>query len=215
MARDINPQCKRCRRMGAKLFLKGDRCNTSKCAMVKRNYIPGMHGQKAGKGSRMTGYGLQLREKQKAKATYGILERQMRRYYDTAIRTKGDTSAILFKILESRFDNVVFRAGFAVNRKLARQLVNHKHFLVNGKRVNIPSYSIQMNDKISIDKNSAQKAPFKDLSEKLKAPLGRGETTDWLNVDPHELTIVKIGEPNIQKTAPNYDIKQIIEFYSR
>lgn len=214
MARDTNPQCKRCRRMGTKLFLKGDRCNTSKCAMVKRNYAPGAHGQKAagGKGSRMTGYGLQLREKQKAKATYGILERQMQRYYDTAIGTKGDTSAILFKILESRFDNVVFRAGFTANRKLARQLVNHKHFLVNGKRVNIPSYAIKLNDKISIDKNSLQKAPFKDLSEKLKA---NREMTDWLNVDGKELTVVKIGEPNILKTVPNYDIRQIIEFYSR
>ena len=198
--------------MAAKLFLKGDRCNTSKCAMVKRNYIPGMHGQKAGKGSRMTGYGLQLREKQKAKATYGILERQMRRYYDMAIATKGDTSAILFKILESRFDNVIFRAGFAVNRKLARQLVSHKHLLVNDKRVNIASYRIQMNDKISIDKNSLAKVPFKDLSEKLKT---NREMADWLNVDAKELTIVKIGEPNMQKAAPNYDIRQIIEFYSR
>ena len=214
MARDINPQCKRCRRMGAKLFLKGERCNTSKCAMVKRNYAPGAHGQKAagGKGGRMTGYGMQLREKQKAKATYGILERQMRRYYDTAIRTKGDTSEILFKILESRFDNVVFRAGFAVNRKLARQLVNHKHFAVNGKRVNIPSYAIQMNDKITIDKTSAQKTPFKDLSEKLKT---NRVVTDWLSVDAKDLVIAKIGEPNMQKAAPNYDIRQIIEFYSR
>ncbi|OGF36937.1 30S ribosomal protein S4 [Candidatus Falkowbacteria bacterium RIFOXYC2_FULL_48_21] len=214
MARDTNPQCKRCRRMGAKLFLKGDRCNTSKCAMVKRNYAPGAHGQKAagGKGGRMTGYGMQLREKQKAKATYGILERQMRRYYDTAIRTKGDTSDILFKILESRFDNVVFRAGFAVNRQLARQLVNHNHFAVNGKRVNIPSYAIQMNDKITIDKTSAQKVPFKDLSEKLKTSR---EVTDWLSVDAKDLVIAKIGEPSMQKAAPNYDIRQIIEFYSR
>lgn len=212
MARDIATPCKRCRRYGEKLFLKGDRCNTSKCAMVKRNYVPGMHGQKAGRGGRITGYGLQLREKQKAKVTYGVLERQMRRYYDTAIRTKGDTSNILFSILESRLDNAVFRAGFAVNRKLARQLISHGFFAVNGKPVDIPSYEVKKGDKISLRETGRQKAPVRDLSEKLKTAH---PTTDWLNVDVKELTIQKVGDPDIRKTAPNYDIKQIIEFYSR
>jgi len=212
MGRDIKAKCKQCRRVGTKLFLKGDRCSTSKCAIVKRNYIPGMHGTKIGKaGTRLTGYGIQLQEKQKAKKTYRILEKQFSNYFKKAINTKGDTAEVLYRFLELRVDNVVFRGGFASSRDKARQIVNHGLLFVNGKKVNIPSYQVRLKDKITIKKEAQAKKIFEGLSESLQGK----EVAEWLLVDPKELAITVIDLPSLKKTKPNFDLKAIIEFYSR
>jgi small subunit ribosomal protein S4 len=210
MGKKLGPQCKQCRREGKKLFLKGERCFTSKCAMVKRNYPPGAHGITKRK-PRVTEYGLQLREKQKAKRIYGILERQFRNYYRKAIKKVGDTGEILFQFLEQRLDNVVYRLGFAKSRKLARQLVNHGHFLVNGKKVDIPSFELKLGDIVSIKESSLKLAPFKDLSEVLK----KQETVAWLSLDPKTLEGKVLVKPTKEDLAEAFDVKLIVEYYSR
>lgn len=211
MARFVDSKCQQCRREGKKLFLKGERCHTSKCALVKRNYIPGIHGPKLGRGKRLTGYGEQLREKQTAKRTYGLLERQFRNYFDKAINRTGDTGENLFKLLEMRFDNAVYRSGLASSRAKARQLVNHGHLLVNDKKVDIPSYQLKAKDKISIREKSRELAPFKALAEELK----NKECPDWLILDPKDLTVVIADAPSVAKNKPGFDLKLITEFYSR
>ena len=196
-----------------KLFLKGERCTTSKCSLVRRSYIPGMHGPKQqGKGgSRMTGYGIQLREKQKAKRTYRILERQFFNYFQKAKIQKGDTGANIFKFLEMRLDNAVFRAGFAVSRDLARQLVSHGHILVNGKKVNIPSYQLKLKDKVSLKKKTADSEHFKALAENLRSK----EVADWLVVDADTMTVTVLDMPNSEKQKSGFDMKAIVEYYSK
>lgn len=213
MARDLNPKCKQCRREGIKLFLKGDRCFGSKCAIVKRNYIPGMHGIKLGRAGtgRLSGYGQQLREKQKAKRTYHILEKQFQNYFKKAVRKRGDTGAFLFSFLEKRLDNAVYRAGLAVNRIQARQFVNHGHISVNGRRVSIPSYQVKIKDKIAIMPASLKFEHFKSLPEKLK----NKEITEWLDMELKNLTATVVDEPSLEKQRPNFDLKQVTEFYSR
>ncbi len=211
MARNLDPKCKQCRRERAKLYLKGERCNSSKCAMVKRNYIPGIHGIKQGKGARLTGYGIQLREKQKAKRTYRILEDQFRKYFDKAIARTGDTGENLFKLLESRLDNVVYKAGFAVSRDAARQFIGHNHFLVNGKKVNIPSFQVHIKDKITIKPKSLGMEKFSSLTETLK----NVQIPEWLSVDMKELIITVVDEISLEKSNPGIDLKLIIEYYSR
>ena len=141
MARYIGPVCRLCRREGMKLFLKGERCYTEKCAIEKRNFPPGQHGKT--RKAKLVGYGLQLREKQKVKRIYGVLEDQFRRYFEAAERTRGITGETLLQLLERRLDNVIYRLGLATSRPQARQLVRHGHFLVNGKKVDIPSYSVK------------------------------------------------------------------------
>ena len=148
MARDLGPKCRICRREGMKLFLKGERCYTDKCAIEKRNVPPGQHGQR--RGRRSLGYGLQLREKQKVKRIYGVLEDQFRRYFESAERTRGITGETLLQLLERRLDNVVYRLGLSTSRPQARQFVRHGHFLVNGKKVDIPSYSLKQGDRKSV-----------------------------------------------------------------
>lgn len=211
MARNLTNKCKQCRREGVKLFLKGERCNSSKCAIAKRNFVPGLHGPKMGKGSRLSGYGLQLREKQKAKRTYKILERQFRNYFKKAIDKVGDTGAILFKFLELRLDNAVYRSGFTTNRDQARQLVNHGHVLVNGKKVDIPSYQLKVKDKITLKPKLLEKESFKNVAERL----GKLELPHWLSMDAKNLEATIIELPELQKNHPNFDLKLIIEFYSR
>jgi small subunit ribosomal protein S4 len=213
MARNIDPKCKQCRREGVKLFLKGERCLSSKCALTKRNYIPGVHGVKLGRGGRLTGYGTQLREKQKAKKTYRVLEAQFKKYFDEAKKKKGNTAELLFQLLERRLDNVVFQAGFSAGRNLARQLVRHGHFLVNGKKVNIPSFSVKIKDKVAVKPNSLKLKYFQDLAEKIKGK--EKELPDWLALDAKSGEITIVGLPDWQKTEPNFDLKQVIEFYSR
>lgn len=148
MGRNLEPKCKQCRREGTKLSLKGEKCMTAKCPMVKRSYRPGQHGPVT--RVRPTPYGTQLREKQKAKATYGLMERQFRNYFDKAKRVTGDTTDVFVRLLEMRLDNVVYRLGFARSRSLARQIVNHGHVLVNGKSVTIPSYQVRSGDIVTL-----------------------------------------------------------------
>src|SRR5215204_5215431 len=148
MARYIGPVCRLCRREGMKLFLKGERCYTDKCAIEKRNVPPGQHGRS--RKAKMVGYGVQLREKQKVKRTYGVLENQFRRYFEAADRQKGVTGELLLQFLERRLDNVIYRLGFATSRAQARQLVRHGHFLVNGRRVNIPSFQVKPDNVITM-----------------------------------------------------------------
>src|ERR671918_853013 len=156
MARYIGPVCRLCRREGMKLFLKGERCYTDKCAIEKRNFAPGQHGK--ARKQKMAGYGVQLREKQKVKRMYGVLEDQFRRYFEVADRTRGITGETLLQLLERRFDNVIYRLGLATSRAQARQLVRHGHFLVNGRKVDVPSYSVRVGDLIGVRTGSDQNA---------------------------------------------------------
>jgi small subunit ribosomal protein S4 len=201
-------QCKKCRRAKEKLFLKGDRCYTPKCALVKRAYPPGVHGKRRGG---LSEYGKQLLEKQKIRHTYGILERQFRKYVEGISGRQGDKRELLFRRLEKRLDNVIFRLGFAQSRRKAKQIVSHGHILVNGKRMNIPSYEVRVKDKISIKARSQSLAIFKDLKEVLQ----KRQVPQWLSLDVEKLEAVILADaPDI-----NQDILQslglIIEFYSR
>lgn len=209
MARQIKNKCKQCRREGQKLFLKGDRCNTAKCVMVKRNYPPGVHGTK-GYG-RQTDYGVQLREKQKAKRIYRLMEKQFNNYFKKADKSKENTEQILLELLEMRLDNAVYRAGFTNSRNLARQLINHNHFQVNGKKVNIPSYQLNIGDIVSIRDKSKELKIFEKLSNKIK----KAEPLPWLSVDPEKLEIKITDKPKLDESKGEFDPKLIIEFYSR
>ena len=176
MARYAGPVCRLCRREGMKLFLKGERCYAEKCAIERRNVPPGHHGK--GRKAKLQGYGLQLREKQRVKRMYGVLERQFRRYFHEADRRKGITGETLLQLLESRLDNVVYRLGFATSRPQARQLVRHGHFLVNGRRADIPSYSLRAGDRVSVKSRSASNATISYAREEVK---GRG-VPEWLEL---------------------------------
>src|SRR5262252_4144761 len=178
MARYIGPVCRLCRREGMKLFLKGERCYTDKCAIEKRNVPPGQHGRS--RKAKMVGYGVQLREKQKVKRTYGVLESQFRRYFEAADRQKGVTGELLLQMLERRLDNVVYRIGFATSRAQARQLVRHGHFTVNGRKVNVPSYLVRAGDTVSVRDRSQKVAR---IQESLELAQRRG-VPDWLEITP-------------------------------
>ena len=178
MARYTDANCRLCRREGQKLFLKGDRCYSTKCAMERRGYAPGQHGQGRSKAS---DYALQLREKQKTKRFYGLQETQFRNLFDKADRKSGITGENLLILLETRLDNVVFRLGFASSRKEARQLVNHGHFTVNGKKVNIPSYTVKPGDVIKVKEKSTNSPKFKEVKEMtITVP-------EWVSVDVEKL----------------------------
>jgi small subunit ribosomal protein S4 len=209
MARNLKSKCARCRREGEKLFLKGERCYMAKCGAVRRPYPPGMHGPK-GK-SRLTGYGTQLREKQKAKHIYGILERQFRNYFDKASKKRGDTSEFLLQLIEMRFDNTVYRLGLGKSRQQARQLVNHGLFFVNGKRVTIPAYQVEVGDIISIKPSAANKKIFQNLSQTLQ----KHEAPVWLSLDSAKLEGKVVRKPTKDDVKTQFDLKMIIEFYSR
>lgn len=209
MARNLKSKCAQCRREGEKLFLKGDRCCTSKCALIRRGYPPGIHGPK-GK-TRLTGYGTQLREKQKAKHIYGILERQFKNYFEKASQRKGDTSEFLLQLLEMRLDNVIYRLGFAKARQQTRQLVNHGLFLVNGKKVNIPSYQVKVGDVITVKSSAASRPLFQNLLPTLK----KQEILTWLSLDVDKLEGKIVRKPAKDDVKTQFDLKMIIEFYSR
>lgn len=209
MGRNLKPQCKQCRREGEKLFLKGDRCFTSKCAIVKRNFVPGMH---ASKGKpRLSGYGLQLREKQKAKKIYGILEKQFHNYYLKASKRVGNTADIFVQLLELRLDNIVYRAGLTESRRTARQLVNHGHFLINGKKCDIPSYQTKMGIKISIKPSFLKKKYWQEIPKSIE----KKDIPDWLKVDKKNLTIEIISLPKLSDLKQSIAMNLIIEYYSR
>ena len=195
------------RRLGEKLFLKGDRCISTKCALIKKNYAPGIHGAKQQRGAKLSEYGKQLREKQKAKRIYGILEKQFKNYFQKAAKKKKETGELLLKVLEMRLDNVIYRAGLAKSRNKARQLVTHGHFLVNNKKVNIPSYEVRINDIIKIKKQN-KKLEEDKKSKKDEIPL-------WLYFDAKENTIKILNIPKKEDLPQNIDTRLIIEHYSR
>lgn len=209
MGKNLAPKCKQCRRSGEKLFLKGERCNTAKCSMVKRNYAPGFHGPKGKK--RLSDYGLQLAEKQKAKKIYNLLEKQFRLTFEKAQKKIGDTGIIFLTMLEMRFDNVVFRSGLASSHTQARQIVSHGHLLVNNRKVNIPSYQIKVGDVIKIKKSSVNNKFFKDLGEKLK----KANLPSWLNIDSADKSVKVLHEPKKDDLPKNINVQMIIEYYSK
>lgn len=206
MAKYTGPDCRLCRREGCKLFLKGERCLTKKCAIERKNTAPGQHGLSKKKP---TEYSLQLREKQKVKRTYGLLEKQFRGYYDKASNMKGIIGENMLSLLERRLDNVVFRMGIGASRAESRQIVNHGHITVNGKRVDIPSYIVSLGDVVSIKENKVELEMFKELKT-LKVVLPK-----WLEFDSNKLT----GKINAlpQRDDVDLNIKEhlIIELYSK
>ena len=206
MARDTAPQCKQCRREGQKLFLKGERCLTEKCAIERRAYPPGEHGRGRTKQSE---YLLQLREKQKARRYYGILEKQFRSYYEKASRRSGITGENLLRMLELRLDNVVYRLGFAASRSQARQLVRHGHFEVNGKRVNIPSFQVGEDDVIALREGAAAKAAVTDATD-LTASV-----SPWLQADHDNLTGKVLRLPDRVDIDTPVQEQLIVELYSK
>jgi small subunit ribosomal protein S4 len=209
MARYIGPVCRLCRREGMKLFLKGERCYTDKCAIEKRNVPPGQHGRS--RKAKMVGYGVQLREKQKVKRTYGVLENQFRRYFEAADRQKGVTGELLLQMLERRLDNVVYRLGFATSRAQARQLVRHGHFNVNGKKVDIPSYSVRSGDTIAVRTTSAQNPTIQHAMEEVK---GRG-IPEWLMFDSASLAGRISQLPTREQINLPVQEQLIVELYSK
>jgi small subunit ribosomal protein S4 len=208
MARYTGPACKLCRREGTKLFLKGERCYSAKCALDRRSYPPGQHGQRRGKA---TEYGLQLREKQKVRRIYGILENQFRRYFVMADRQKGITGENLLVLLERRLDNMAFRMGFSASRTSARQLVLHKHVRVNGKCVNIPSYLVKPGDVLQVHENAKDVAAVK---ESLKAQAKRGFPS-WLDVQEDRLSGTVKQLPSKDDIALPIKEQLIVELYSK
>lgn len=206
MARYTGPVCRQCRREGIKLFLKGDKCYSDKCPVSRRAYAPGQHGQSRKK---LSNYGAQLREKQKARRIYGILETQFRSYYEKAERKRGVTGENLLKVLESRLDNVVFRLGFAASRPEARQLVRHGHFTVNGKKVNIPSFQVKVGDVITVKDSSRSSEKFKGLADVAKT------TPQWLSVDMDKLEGKVVAEPKREDIDIPVQETAIVEFYSK
>lgn len=211
MAKYIESVCKLCRREGVKLFLKGERCMTPKCALERRPYPPGMHGQRRQFQRKVSDYGMQLREKQKARRIYGVLERQFRRYYDEAEKRKGLTGLNLLRALESRLDNVVYRLGFASSRAQARQLVRHGHFEVNGRKTDIPSYLVKPGDTIAVREKSKESNYFKELAKEL----GRGTVPNWMTLDPVNLSGRIIDLPSREDVEISLDESLIVEYYSR
>lgn len=210
MARNLSSKCKLCRRAGEKLFLKGDRCGTPKCAMLRRAFPPGMHGSKRRRpGSE---FGQQLAIKQKIKRVYGTMEKQFKKSYKKAAGKTGVTGDILIQKLESRLDNVIYRSGLATNRVQARQLVSHSHFTVNGKRMNIPSYEVKTGDEISLKEGKRQKQYFRGIEESLSA---RNGVPKWLELDTEKKSIKVKGKPTRDDFGVNADIQMVIEYYSR
>ena len=206
MARYTDANCKLCRREGQKLFLKGERCSSTKCAIERRNYAPGQHGQARKKQSE---YGLQLREKQKAKRFYGVPETQFRNTFEKAENKKGQTGENLMIALETRLDNVVFRLGFAASRKEARQLVTHGHFTVNGKKANIPSMEVKAGDVIKVKEKSQSSPKFKEIKEmSITVP-------SWMTVDVEKLEGKVVAMPRREDIDTPIAEHLIVELYSK
>ncbi|MHB8111851.1 MAG: 30S ribosomal protein S4 [Bellilinea sp.] len=214
MARYIGPVCRLCRREGFKMFLKGERCFTPKCAFERRAFAPGEHGRAgAGRGGsdRASDYARQLRAKQQARRTYGVLEAQFRRYFGVAQSKRGLTGLNLLQTLEQRLDNVVFRMGYAVNRAEARQLVSHGHFTVNGRRTNIPSMLVQPNDLVEVRESSRTKPFFKELSDYAE----KRACASWLDRDLKQLSGKLLRLPERAEIDGNLNEQLIVEYYSR
>jgi small subunit ribosomal protein S4 len=211
MARYVGPVCRLCRREAMKLFLKGERCYTEKCAIENRNFPPGQHGKTRRAPKKLVGYGLQLREKQKVKRTYGVLEDQFRRYFEAAERTRGITGETLLQLLERRLDNVVYRLGLATSRAQARQLVRHGHFLINGKKVDIPSYSVKAGDLVTVLARSQKGPAIEHAMEEVK---GRG-IPEWLTFDANTITGRIMSMPTRAQINLPVQEQLIVELYSK
>lgn len=209
MARNLDPKCRQCRREGEKLFLKGEKCFTDKCAIENRNYPPGQHGQR--RASRLSDYGVQLREKQKLRRIYGILEKQFRGYYAEADRRKGITGENLLQLLESRLDNVTYKMGIGASRTESRQIVKHNSILVNGKRVNIPSYQVMPGDEITVVESSKAQLRIKAA---LEAAAERG-FPEWLEVDTKAFKGVFKNQPLRDDLPATINESLIVELYSK
>ena len=209
MARYIGPVCRLCRREAMKLFLKGERCYTEKCAIEKRNFPPGQHGKT--RKAKMVGYGVQLREKQKVKRIYGVLEDQFRRYFESAERHRGITGETLLQLLERRLDNVVYRLGLATSRPQARQLVRHGHFQVNGRKVDIPSYSVRVGEVLTVRQTSKEAPAILHAIEEVK---GRG-IPEWLAFDAAGLSGRVVSLPTREQINLPVQEQLIVELYSK
>ena len=209
MARYNGPVCRLCRREGMKLFLKGERCYTEKCAIEKRNMPPGQHGKS--RKAKIVGYGIQLREKQKVKRIYGVLENQFRRYFESAARHRGVTGVMLLQSLETRLDNIVYRLGFATSRPQARQLVRHGHLLINGKKVDIPSFNVRMGDEVKVREASAKSAIVAHAIEEVK---GRG-IPEWLSFDAAAIAGRIVSLPTREQINLPVQEQLIVELYSK
>ena len=208
MARYTGPVCRLCRREGTKLFLKGDRCTSGKCALDRRNTAPGQHGA-ANKKQRE--YGMQLREKQKTRRYYGVLEKQFKNYFAEADRKEGMTGENLLKLIERRLDNVVYRMGMAESRKEARQLVLHEHFELNGKKVNIPSIIVRAGDVVTVRENFRSSPKCKALAEALQTKIA----PKWLDVDKNGLSAKVVALPAREDIDFEINEQMIVEFYSK
>lgn len=209
MARYHDAVCRLCRREGTKLFLKGERCHTEKCAIERRNVPPGQHGKD--RRPRLIGYGLQLREKQKLRRIYGVLEKQFRRYFEKAALTKGITGQLLLQFLERRLDNVVYRMGLATSRAQARQFVRHGHFQVNGRKVNIPSYMVKPGELVEV-REASRKMPGLLASRQSSSHQG---TPSWMEVDRENLRAKILANPQRQEIAIPIQEQLIVELYSK
>ncbi len=208
MARYTGPVCRLCRRESQKLYLKGDRCFTEKCAIEKRNYAPGQHGQARAK--KMSNYGMQLREKQKVRRYYGVLEAHMRKSFQVADKQPGITGENLLRLLELRLDNVVFRLGLAESRAQARQFVTHGHFLVNGKKLDIASYLVKVGDTIEVKDKSKNSPKIKGLQENHQ-----GNVLPWLEFDAEKLSGKVVSEPRREDVDLPIEEHLIVELYSK
>lgn len=208
MARYAGPDCRRCRREKMKLFLKGSKCESAKCPLESRPFPPGQHGRGRPKE---TEYLLQMRETQKAKRTYGVLEKQFRNYYEEANKVTGKTGEALLRILETRLDNVVYRAGFAKSRDMARQLVTHGHFIVNGRKVDIPSYRVRAKDIVEVRPKSTEMTPF----VVARAEAGEKNIPAWLEPIPSKMKVLIHSLPERQVIDTQVQEQLIVEFYSK
>jgi small subunit ribosomal protein S4 len=209
VARNLDPKCRQCRREGEKLFLKGEKCFTDKCAIERRAYAPGQHGQRS--GQRLSGYGVQLREKQKIRRVYGVLERQFRQIYAEADRRRGQTGENLLQLLEGRLDSVAFRMGFGASRAESRQVVRHNGVLVNGKRVNIPSYTVRPGDVVELTESAR-------ASLRCKAALEAAESRgfpEWIEVDVKAGKGVFKAYPQRAELPSTINESLVVELYSR
>jgi small subunit ribosomal protein S4 len=209
LARNLDPKCRQCRREGEKLFLKAEKCFTDKCAIEKRNFPPGQHGQR--RNQRLSDYGVQLREKQKVRRIYGVLEAQFRSYYAEADRQKGITGENLLQLLECRLDNVAYRMGLGGSRTEARQIVRHNSILVNGKRVNIPSYQVKAGDVVSVAEASKSQLRIKGA---LEAAEQRG-FPEWLEVDVKALKGTFKAKPQRDELPATINESLVVELYSK
>lgn len=209
MARNLDPKCRQCRREGEKLFIKGEKCFTDKCSVERRSYAPGQHGQK--QNTRLSGYGVQLREKQKLRRIYGILEKQFRGYYQEADRVRGITGENLLQLLECRLDNVAYRMGFGASRTEARQVVRHNGILVNGRRVNIPSYQVKPGDVVEVSERAKNHLRVKGAAEAAE----QRTFPEWIEVDVKALKGTFKAKPQRAELPATINEHLVVELYSK